>query len=690
MNGIPEAARRRAHELHRIINEADHRYYVLDAPTMADQDYDALLRELQELESRYPGLSTPDSPARRVGADPAPMFRKVEHLSPLYSLKNAFNLEELRAWEQRNSRITAEAADAEYVVEPKIDGVAVALLYEDGVLVRGATRGNGLVGEDVTANLLTIREIPLRLGTAGTRPFRLEVRGEVYISLTAFAELNRKREAAGEPPFANPRNAAAGSLRQLDSRITAARPLRFFGFHVATEAGPYAGLRRDQTPVETQTQLLELLEDWGLPANPLRARRATLEDVAAFAAQLEQRRHELDYDMDGVVIKLDRLGLWPELGVVGQREPRWAIAYKFAAQQAETRLEAIEVNVGRTGTLNPYAVLEPVRVGGVTVRQATLHNFEDVARKDLRIGDVVAIKRAGDVIPQVLGPVKDRRTGVEEEFTPPESCPACGSPVRKLPAEVMRYCSNVSCPERIYWGVVHFGSREAMDIRGLGERTVEQLLRHGLVRDLADLYHLDETALCDLEGLGEKSARQLAEAIDESRSRPLHRLVLGLGIRHVGAQAALLLAQRYGHMDSLAGATEEELAAIHGVGPTTAAAVAAFFAEPRNRRMLDRLRKAGVGMDEPLGRSGQGPLAGSSFVVTGTLPGMSRTEVTGFIQRLGGRVTGSVTRSTDYVVAGDNPGSKLQRAMELGITVLDEPGLRKLAGEPADLQPEEI
>jgi DNA ligase (NAD+) len=677
------AAAQRAAELRRLIDEANYRYYVLDAPTLEDQEYDRLLRELKALEQAYPELIVPDSPTQRVGAEPAEQFAKVRHLAPMYSLDNAFEPAELRAWETRNARIAREVLEAGYMAELKIDGAAVALLYEDGVLVRGATRGNGTIGEDITRNIRTIPGIPLRLRHDAPIPRRLEIRGEVYMPLSGFRELNERRVAAGEPTFANPRNAAAGSLRQLDPRITAERPLRFFGFQIQLDPS-----QPEPLPVRTQGEVLELLAAWGIPVNSRRRRCRNLDEVLAFTQEIEQARGELDYVIDGVVVKVDALDLWPELGVVGEREPRYAIAYKFAPDLAVTRLLAIEVNVGRTGSLNPYAVLEPVEIGGATVRLATLHNFEDIRRKGLLVGDLVLVKRAGEVIPQVVSPLTDRRTGEEKPFTPPDHCPSCGTPVVQPPGEVMVYCPNHSCPARIFSGIVHFAGRDAMDIRGLGERTAQQLLAAGLIRDVADLYRLRPEDLLGLEGFAELSARNLVDAIQASRDRPLSRLLFALGVRHVGAHAAQLLAQRFGSMDALLQATAADFAAVHGIGETTAAALAAYLQEPRNRELIERLREAGVNMVEPVERAEHRPFEGLTFVVTGTLPTMSRKEVTEFIERRGGRVAGSVSRATSYLVVGESPGSKLDRARELGIPVLSEEQLRALASARESLEPE--
>ncbi len=672
---VHEAAAQRARELRRILNDANYQYYVLDAPRMEDAEYDRLMRELKELEAAHPELRTADSPTQRVGAEPADQFAKVPHLAAMFSLDNTFNADELRAWEDRNARIVSEVRTAGYVAELKIDGLAIALLYENGVLARGATRGNGVQGEDVTRNLRTIHDIPLQLRDGTNMPARFEIRGEVYMSLSGFERLNERRAARGEPTFANPRNAAAGSLRQLDPKVTAERPLHFFGYQVQLDPD-----RNERLPVETQADVLELLREWGVPVNPEFRRCASLEDVVRYVQESESKRADLDYEIDGTVVKVAPLALWPELGIVGQREPRFAIAYKFAPDLATTRLLRIGVNVGRTGSLNPYAELEPVEIGGATVKLATLHNFDDIARKDLRQGDRVLVKRAGDVIPQVVGPLTEERTGDETPYRPPEVCPVCGSPVEAPEGEVMRYCPNSSCPARIYEGLVHYASQGGLDIRGLGGQTVRQLLDEGLIHDYADLYALDVADLAKLEGFADLSARNLVDAIQASRSQPLSRLLVALGVRHVGTQAARLLAREYGDMDMLMAASRDELAAVHGIGETTADALVAYFADPKNRSVIDRLGAAGVNMTEPVERAQAASLAGLTFVVTGTLRTLSRKEAAAFIERYGGRVSGSVTGATDYLVVGENPGSKLERARALGVPVLTEEALKALAG----------
>ncbi len=669
----------RAAELRRILERANDAYYVLDRPEMSDAEYDRIFQELLELERTHPELRTPDSPTRRVGAEPSAAFSRHRHLVPMLSLANAFSAEALTAWEERNARLVPEVVDAGYTLEVKIDGAAVSLTYDDGVFVIGATRGNGIEGENVTANLQTVLDIPLRLRGDGW-PKKMEVRGEVYLSKSRFAELNREREAAGEPPFANPRNAAAGALRQLDPKITRARRLRIFCFHVEAPGGG------QKLPFDTQHDLLEQLGRWGFPVEPNHALVPNLTAAHAEIAKFEALLPTLDYGADGVVVKVNRRALHVELGTVGDREPRWAIARKFAPEVQITKLLDIRINVGRTGALNPYAVLEPVEVGGATVSQAALHNADLVAAKDIRIGDWVEVTRAGEVIPQVLGPVRERRTGEERAFVMPEKCPVCGSQVEHPQDEVMTYCPNVSCPGRVLEGIVYFASRGAMDIRGLGYERVRALLQAGFIENVADLYDRDRLSLArllTLDGFAEKSAQQLLAAIDASKSRPLSTLLFALGIRHVGATGARLLARHFGSVSRLAKASAEEIGRIRGIGPAIAEAVAGFFAEPRNRKLIARLEKLGLNMTEPTAAAGEGggPLAGQTFVITGTLPSLSRTKAQELIEAAGGHVTASVSKKTTAVVMGADAGSKLEKARTLGIPVIDEVELLRRASE---------
>ncbi len=668
MKGGSPAAR--AAELRRLIERANHAYYVLDKPAMSDAEYDRLFRELQDLEAKHPELRTPDSPTHRVGAEPAAAFQKHRHLVPMLSLANAFNEAELAEWENRNARLAPEVRTAGYTLEVKIDGAAVSLTYEDGVFTIGATRGNGIEGENVTANLRTVVDVPLRLRGGGKAwPKLMEVRGEVYFSKSRFAELNRERESAGEPPFANPRNAAAGSLRQLDPKVTRSRGLRIFCFHVEAPGR--------KLPVDTQHELLQRLAAWGFPVEPHHTLAPDLAAANREIAKLEPLLDKLDYGADGVVVKVNPLRLHAELGTVGNREPRWAVARKFAPEVQITRLKEIRINVGRTGALNPYAVLEPVEIGGVTVSTATLHNFDLIEAKDIREGDWVEVTRAGEVIPQVLGPLRERRTGKERKFKRPERCPICHAKVEYPSDEVMAYCSNVSCPGRILESIVHFAA--VMDIRGLGYERVRALLDAKLIKDVADLYELTPANLLTVEGFAEKSAQQLVDAIQASKKQPLSTLLYALGLRHVGAQGAKLLARHFGTMKALRNASPEEIGRIRGIGEAIAEAVAGFFDEAKNRKLLERLEKLGLNFKEPAATDGKGPLAGQTYVVTGTLPSLSRAKATELIEAAGGTVTDSVSKKTTALVVGADAGSKLERAKALGIPVIDEAELLRRA-----------
>ncbi len=657
---------RRAEDLRRRIERANHAYYVLDAPEISDAEYDRLFRELRALEEAAPELRTSDSPTQRVGAAPASALTKYPHRRIMPSLANAFSTEELVAWEERNTRLTPDAAAAGYTTEVKIDGAAVSLTYQRGRLVVGATRGNGVIGEDVTANLKTISDVPLALAGTGY-PALMEIRGEVYLPFDAFVRVNQQREKEGEPLFANPRNAAAGGLRQLDPAVTRKRRLRMFAFHIE----PVEGRLR----ARTHWEILDLLAQWGFQVEPHRGQHPDLADVERRITELEAMLPGLPFQADGVVVKVNSLALHEELGVVGGREPRWAIARKFAPEVGVTKLKAININVGRTGALNPWAELEPVELGGVTVSRATLHNEDLIAQKDIRIGDWVEVVRAGEVIPQLLGPLPERRTGEEQPFVMPNACPRCGTPVERPADEAMRYCPNVSCPGRVWEGIVHFASRGAMDIRGLGYERVGQLLDAGLIHDVADLYRLEVGELIKLDRFAEQSATQLVAAIAASKARPLSVLLFGLGIRHVGSTVAQLLARRFGSMDALLTASEAEINDVPGVGGAIAEAVVHFFAERRNRTLIERLRKAGLTFTEPAAVQEGGPLSGKTYVLTGTLPTLSRTEATELIERAGGRVAGSVSKKTDAVVAGAEAGGKLDKAKTLGVEIIDEPEL---------------
>ncbi|HEY4734491.1 MAG TPA: NAD-dependent DNA ligase LigA [Gemmatimonadaceae bacterium] len=659
----------RAAELRERLTRASHEYYVLDRPTMSDAEYDKLFRELQDLEREFPECASPDSPTLRIGAEVQSQLAKHEHMRTMLSLGNAFDDEELRAWEERLVRLAgADVAKSGYTAELKIDGTAVALTYENRIFVMGATRGNGTIGEDVTVNLRTVRDVPLRLHESAPAE-RIEIRGEVYFPFDRFEEMNEARARAGDPVFANPRNAAAGSLRMLDPGVTASRPLRFFGYSVVAPDG-------QDLPFETQTELLDALDDWGVPVAPHRKRAKTLAQVEEWAHDLEHNiRGKLNFGIDGAVVKVDSLRLQDELGVVGGREPRWAIARKFAPDIAETRLLAIEVNVGRTGAINPFAVLEPVEIGGVVVKLATLHNEDLIIAKDLRVGDWVQVKRAGEVIPQIIAPIPDRRTGSEQQWRMPKKCPVCSTPLTREEDEAAIYCPNVACPGRQLEGLVHFTSRGAMDIRGLSYARIEQLVQEGLVKDPGDLYALTREQLLALEGYAEKGAEGLIAAIEASKSQPLNRLLSALGIRHVGAIAAQLLAQHFGTMDALMAASADDILSVRGIGATIANGVVAYFADPGGKRLIEKLRSSGVNFTEPRAVVAGGPFSGLTFVITGTLPTLSRSKATALIEAAGGRVTGSVSKATDFLLAGEEAGSKLDRAKSLGVEIIDEANL---------------
>ncbi len=665
----PQKPEARAEELRRQIEEANYRYYVQDDPAITDAEYDALLRELLELERTHPEIQTSDSPTQRVGAPASERFAPYEHARPMLSLANAFSEEELRAFDDRARKLAGGCVD--YVCELKFDGLAIAVDYADGLLLRGGTRGDGRVGEDVTQNLRTIKTIPLRLRPATAPPRFLEVRGEVFLGRRDFERLNAARERKGLPLFANPRNAASGGVRQLDPKMTAERHLSFFAYQVAA--------RTNETAPKTQLESLELIKRLGFPVNPHIRAATTVEDVVAYFRHWEKNRDDLDYEIDGVVVKVNDLALQERLGIVA-RDPRWAIAFKFKPREARTRLKDIVVSVGRTGTLNPNAVLEPVQIGGVSVRSATLHNADYIKSNDIRIGDVVMVTRAGDVIPRVVGPVPSERTGKERVFRMPDRCPVCGSAVDHPPGEAMSRCTNASCPAQVYERVRHYASRGAMDIEGLGNVLAEQLTQGGFVADIADLYTLDLETVLRVPRMGKKSAANLLASIENSKRRGLARLLHALGIRFVGEQTATILANDFGSIDAIAAATETELRESEGIGPEVAGSVRLFFRQQANLEMIERLRAAGVDVTSPKRARSAGVLRGKIFVLTGTLPHLTREEASQMIVAAGGKVTGSVSKKTDYVVAGDQPGSKYDKAQQLGITILDEPGLRKLLG----------
>ena len=665
---VDDGVQQRAARLREKLNYHNHRYYVLDDPVVGDSEYDTLMRELRRLEEAHPELVSPDSPTQRVGARPSEGFTQVQHTAPMLSLANAFNLEEFQAWYRRTKGLLDDA-DFDLVCELKIDGLAVNLTYENGLLAQGATRGDGQVGEDVTQNLRTVRSIPIAL--LGPAPPRLEVRGEVYMPLESFRRLNEERAERGELLYANPRNTGAGSVRQLDSNVTASRNMQIWVYSLG-------GIVGTALP-DGQWEALKWLESLGFRVNPHSRLCHSLEEVHDFYLSWVERRHDLSYEVDGVVIKVAPFALQAALGVVG-REPRWAIAFKFPAQRAVTRLLDIGINVGRTGSLNPYAVLEPVIVSGATVKQASLHNEEDIHRKDVRIGDWVTIERAGDVIPHVVGPVLDRRTGAETVFYMPANCPVCDTEVVKPEAEVMHRCPNASCPVQFFELLKHFVSKGAMDVDGLGEQWCRKLIDERLVGDVADLYFLRKERLLELDRMGDRLATKIMDNIQASKTRPLHRLLFALGILHVGSEVADLLVQRYAGLDQLVEATEDQLTEIPGIGPKIAESVVAYFRVPGNRKVIEKLRRGGVELRQELPEAGgdQLTLHGLTFVVTGTLASLPRREAESRIKSLGGSVTSSVTGKTNYLVVGESPGTKLDAARRLDTPVLDEAAFLEL------------
>ncbi|MEZ0396061.1 MAG: NAD-dependent DNA ligase LigA [Anaerolineales bacterium] len=699
------ALRQRYEQLKQEIHFHNYRYHVLDAPVISDAEFDRLMAELRRIEAEHPDWVTPDSPSQRAGAAASEKFEKVRHPRPILSLANAFGAEEARAWFERIRKLDGRVEKAAFVVEPKIDGLSVVLHYRDGVFVQGATRGDGEVGEDITANLRTVRAIPLKIPVEGQKlnaprlsdlplfsndrpaifdfrlPSHLVVRGEVFITVRDFDELNRRLQEAGEKTYLNPRNTAAGSLRQLDPAVTASRPLTLLVYQVVYAEG-------GEVPA-TQWELLQWLGALGFPVTDAARRFESLEEALAYVQSWEHRRDELPYEADGMVIKLDDLRLAEALGFVG-KDPRGAIAFKFPAREVTTQLLAIEVEVGRTGVLTPRAVLEPVEIGGVIVRNATLHNFDYIAEKDIRVGDRVLVKRAGEVIPYVIGPVPEVRTGAEQPYQPPETCPACGQPVEHFEGEVAWYCVNAACPAQLVRNVEHFVSKGAMDISGLGIKIVEKLIETGLVKDVADIYYLTRQGI--LEAVTKKDrksekeppgkiADNLLAAIADSKRQPLPRLLAALGIRGVGEVVARDLARAFGSLDALAAASAEQLQMVEGIGPNIAAAIVDWFGREQNQKVLAKLKAAGVwptGQPSAAGGPPSGPLSGLTFVVTGTLAGFSREGVKEFIEAHGGKVTDSVSKNTDYLVLGENPGSKLQKAQALGVKIIGEEELRRM------------
>ncbi len=681
---VTNSDRSRYEQLKSQVSLHIYRYHVLDAPVISDAEYDKLYKELVQIETRHPEWVTPDSPTQRAGSAPADRFEKVRHPAPILSLANAFGAEDARAWYERVRKLDDRVASAKFVVEPKIDGLSVVLHYREGLFVQGATRGDGEVGEDISSNLKTVRTIPLRIpvDARGPKPpSYLVVRGEAFIPVKEFEALNQQLEEAGEKTYLNPRNTAAGSLRQLDPALTASRPLTMLVYQVVRVEG-------GRVP-SSQWELLEYLRSFGFPVTDVAKRFDSLEQALAYTETWNTRRDELPYEADGMVIKIDDLNLADDLGFVG-KDPRGAIAFKFPAREVTTLLKDIRVSVGRTGVLVPNALLEPVEINGVIVERATLHNFDYIAEKDIRVGDRVLVKRAGEVIPYVIGPVVDARQGSEKRYVPPKTCPACGQPVEHFEGEVAWYCVNAACPAQLLRNIEHFVSRGAMDMVGLGTKIVEKLIEAGLIGDVADLYTLRREdilqAVTKKDRKTEKEppgkiADNLLAAIQNSKRQPLSRLITALGIRGVGEVSAGDLARHFGNLDALAEAGPEDLQQIEGIGPNIAEAILDWFKRPANRRVLKKLKAAGVWPVQKAGgaaAAAKGPLSGRAFVVTGTLEGFSREGVKEFIESNGGKVVDSVSKKTDYLVLGENPGSKYEKAKSLGVKIIGEKDLRKM------------
>ncbi|MFM8369404.1 MAG: NAD-dependent DNA ligase LigA [Chloroflexota bacterium] len=666
----------RYEELKAQVNFHNYRYHVLDAPVISDLEYDRLLNELKKIEADHPDWITPDSPTQRAGAKPSEKFEKVRHPAPILSLANAFGADDAKAWLERVKKLDDRVEKAKFVVEPKIDGLSVVLHYRNGMFVQGATRGDGEVGEDITSNLRTIKAIPLRIPVEGQKsklkvPSYLVVRGEAFIPIKDFEALNKRLEEAGEKTYLNPRNTAAGSLRQLDPVLTASRPITLLVYQIVYAEG-------GDVPT-SQWEILEYLKSLGFPVTDISKRFNTLEPAIAYTETFDKGRDTLPYEADGMVIKIDDLSLAADLGFVG-KDPRGAIAFKFPAREVTTTLLGIDVEVGRTGVLTPRAQLEAVEIGGVVVRNATLHNFDYIEEKDIRIGDRVLVKRAGEVIPYVIGPVVDARSGKEKKYKPPLKCPACGQDVEHIEGEVAWYCVNAACPAQLVRNVEHFVSRGAMDIVGLGIKIVEQLIEAGLVKDVADLFTLKKKDLLELEGFAEKKAENLLGSIEQAKGQSLNRLIAALGIHGVGEVMAGDLARTYGNLSALSKTTADELQQIEGVGPNIAESIVDWFARPANQKLLKKLKAAGVDPQMEKDEKKEGAFTGLTFVVTGTLPNFSRDDAKEFIENNGGKVTDSVSKKTSYLVLGENPGSKFDKAKSLGVKVIDEAELKKLAG----------
>lgn len=670
----------RASDLRAQLNHHIYRYHVLSDPVISDAEYDALFRELLDLESAHPELVTPDSPTQRAGSDLSEDFPKIEHPAPILSLANALSEDDLRAWEERTLRLLPSGTELDYVLEPKLDGLSVVITYEDGVLTKAATRGNGRIGDDVTANVRTIRTIPLRIPTqpdGPQPPSTLVVRGEVLFLKDDFAALNERQREAGEPLYVNARNTASGTLKQKDSRITANRPLTAYLYDIIATSGITSG--GEPVVWDKRAEMLDYMRDLGFYIPPESQLYPTLSHIIQQIPTWESRRNDLPFEIDGLVIKVNDLRIADELGVVG-KDPRWAVAYKFPAEEATTRITGVTVNVGRTGKLTPTAQLEPIFVGGVTVVNATLHNYKFVAEGDIRLGDKVVIKRSGDVIPYVIGPVTGARTGDEQTIIPPERCPFCDTPIVQPDGAVDHFCPNPRCPERVYRAIEFFVSRGAMDIEGMGPQTVGTLIAEGFITDEADIFYLQAEPLLELERFGEKKVENLLAAIDRARHRPLAQFIGSLGIDGVGGTVAAALADHFRSIDALMNADAEAIEAIDGIGPILAGSITEWFADDFHREVLDKMRRAGVNMQAEEKVVASDKLAGLTFVLTGTLPTMTRDEAGELIQAHGGKVTGSVSKKTSYVVVGDSPGSKAEKAAKLEIPIIDEDELKRMTG----------